>query len=286
MSVGSPGSAEEPVLGSYERHSYRVRFAGGNGFELAGIVDRPRDLETGETLSNVPVAVFSHCFTCNKDLKAIARISRRLAEWGIAVLRYDMTGLGGSDGDFSQTHFTSNQADLVSAIRFASDELGSVTGLIGHSFGGAASLAIAADEHRRPESLQAIVAIAAPSDTVHLANLLERMNPAIAQEGIGEVTIGGRRWNIRREMLEDFRQHALADQLPKIAAQVMTFHSPVDETVGYDHALRIASLVGGESGEAACSLVTLAGADHLMVRNPCDAIWVADTAAAFLKRHR
>jgi putative redox protein len=278
--------AGEPVEGPFERHSYRVRFSGGNGFELAGIVDRPRERSTSELLADAPVAVFSHCFTCSKDLKAIARISRRLAELGVSVLRFDMTGLGGSDGDFSRTHFTSNQADLRAAIQFAGAELGAVTGLIGHSFGGAASLAVASDESARPETLKAVVAIAAPSDTVHLANLLDRMNPKIQEEGLGEVEIGGRRWTIRREMLDDFRTHQLADQLPKVRAQVIAFHSPADETVGYDHALRISSLISGENGQPGCSVVTLSGADHLLIRHPGDAILVADTAAAFLNRHR
>ncbi|KLU05775.1 hypothetical protein RISK_002407 [Rhodopirellula islandica] len=286
MSSGIRATLGEPMEGPFERHSYRVRFPGGNGFELAGIVDRPRDRLTKEALTDVPVAVFSHCFTCSKDLKAIARVSRRLAELGVAVLRYDLTGLGGSDGDFSRTHFTSNQADVQAAIQFAGSEVGAVTGLIGHSFGGAASLAIASDEAARPSTLQAVVAIAAPSDTVHLANLLDRMDPKIQEEGIGEVEIGGRRWSIRREMLEDFRSHQLADQLPKVEAQVMVFHSPTDETVGYDHALRIASLIGGENERSSCSVVTLSGADHLLIRHPGDAIWVADTAAAFLSRYR
>ncbi|WDQ19076.1 alpha/beta hydrolase family protein [Rhodopirellula sp. P2] len=285
MSSSIRATIGEPMEGPFERHSYRVRFPGGNGFELAGIVDRPRDRLTKDALIDVPVAVFSHCFTCSKDLKAIARVSRRLAELGVAVLRYDLTGLGGSDGDFSRTHFTSNQADLQAAIQFAGSELGAVTGLIGHSFGGAASLAIASDEAARPSTLQAVVAIAAPSDTVHLANLLDRMDPTIQEVGIGEVEIGGRRWSIRREMLEDFRSHQLADQLPKVEAQVMVFHSPTDETVGYDHALRIASLIGGENERSSCSVVTLSGADHLLIRHPGDAIWVADTAAAFLSRY-
>ncbi|PHQ34648.1 alpha/beta hydrolase family protein [Rhodopirellula bahusiensis] len=286
MSSDIRSSTGEPVEGPFERHSYRVRFDGGNGFELAGIIDRPRERLTSEPLADAPVAVFSHCFTCSKDLKAIARISRRLAELGVAVLRFDMTGLGGSDGDFSRTHFTSNQADLKAAVQFAGTELGAVTGLIGHSFGGAASLAVASDEVARPHSLKAVVAIAAPSDTVHLANLLDRMNPKIQEDGIGEVEIGGRRWSIRREMLDDFRSHQLADQLPNIQSHVMAFHSPSDETVGYDHALRIASLISGEDDQPGCSVVTLAGADHLLIRHPGDAILVADTAAAFLNRHR
>jgi putative redox protein len=286
-----------------ERRSYRVRFEGGCGFTLAGIVDRPwhaGDPEHSDAPEQpdaplpYPVAVFSHCFTCNKDLKAITRISRRLAEHGIAVLRFDMTGLGGSEGDFSQTNFSTNMADLVAAIRFATDTLGHVTALLGHSFGGAASLAITAglpqpigdplsDEMR--QRITAVVSLAAPSDTQHLADLLLRMNPEIEQQGQGDVVIGGRTWTIRREMLADFRRHALADYLNRVRAHVLALHSPVDRTLGHDHALRIASLIEDENGLPGCSLITLSGADHLLVNHAADADYVADLSAAFLKRY-
>ena len=168
------------------RQSYRVKFTGGDGVsQLAGIVDRPDDVAQG------PVIVFSHCFTCNKDLKSTVRIARALAESGIAVLRFDMTGLGGSEGDFSETSFTTNLADLTAAIHFANREIGTVTGLMGHSFGGAASLTIAAgtfDDQLPP--IRNVVALAAPSDTTHLAKLLASMDPAIEQDGVGEVEIG------------------------------------------------------------------------------------------------
>lgn len=289
---------QEPPPGSFIRKSYRVEFEGGSGFPLAGIVDRPvahSDDATNSSLPDgVPVVVFSHCFTCSKDLKAITRISRRLAELGVAVLRFDMTGLGGSGGDFSNTHFSSNLADLSAAIRFARSELGTVDGLIGHSFGGAASLGIASGiefETTKPmidsdrESIGAVITIAAPSDTQHLATLLETMNPAIASEGVGDVVIGGRTWTIRREMTDDFRKHCLADRLNQIRCPVLAFHSPVDQTVSYDHALRIAGLIEDRTGLPACSIVTLAGSDHLFVKHPNDAIFVAETAGAFLRRY-
>ncbi len=197
------------------RRSYRVKFPGGTqtagrANQLAGIVDRPAELP------DAPVAVFSHCFTCNKDLKAIVRISRALAASGIAVLRYDMTGLGGSQGDFSQTNFSTNLADLNAAIRFAEKELGSVAALIGHSFGGAVSLAAASSSHA---GISAIVSLAAPSDTQHLATLLMRLNPTIQRHGVGDVEIGGRRWRIAEQMLDDFRWHDLTGMIPTLRAR-------------------------------------------------------------------
>ena len=258
------------------RKSYRVKFAGGDGStQLAGIVDRPDDQPDG------PVVVFSHCFTCNKDLKSTVRISRAMSDLGIAVLRFDMTGAGGSEGDFSQTNFTTNLADLAAAIDFASREIGSVTGLMGHSFGGAASLATAADDRF---SIKALLTLAAPSDTVHLANLLEKMNPAIQSEGVGDVRIGGIKWTIRRQMLEDFRQHDLPNLVSKVRCPTLLMHSPVDATVGYDHALRIMSLLQSSPQQAnPASLLTLHEADHLLAE-PSDIKYVAQIAAAFLHR--
>ena len=201
------------------RKSYRVKFAGGNGFQLAGIVDRPDPNAGGIGQQAMPIVVFSHCFTCNKDLKAIVRISRALSEHGIAVLRYDMTGLGGSDGDFSQTNFSTNQADLSAALRFAETELGRVTALMGHSFGGAVSLAHAGQgSELDSESLKAVITLAAPSDTKHLAELLARRDPDIEKHGRGSVTIGGIRWEIEKHMLADIRSHDLPAKIPAIKA--------------------------------------------------------------------
>lgn len=273
-------------LHNVARKSYRVNFPGGNGYQLAGIVDRPAppsDSSPQDTL----IVVFSHCFTCNKDLKAIVRISRALSEQGITVLRYDMTGLGGSSGDFARTNFTTNQADLAAAIRFAEKELGSVTALMGHSFGGAVSLAHAGNPADSPATeLKAVVTLAAPSDTRHLADLLARRDPDIEKLGRGSVTIGGINWEIEQQMLADFRTHDLPAMIPDIKAATLLFHSPNDETVNFDHALRIMGLMQNAPGTPNVpSLIALQNADHLLVKNPSDLQFVADTTAAFLQRY-
>jgi len=280
--------------------SRRVRFPGGNGYDLAGIVDvaavvsKPTAAASGHPdpttvpLSKPPILVFSHCFTCNKDLKAIVRISRMLAGMGATVLRYDMTGLGGSDGDFSWTNFSTNVADLRAAIKFANQELGPVVGLIGHSFGGAASLAVAGDPQDAAETLRAIATLAAPSDTHHLASLMERKNPAIASAGVGDVEIGGRAWTIRREMLADFRSHQLGDLITRIALPLMVLHSPTDETVDFNEALliyQLASLRPPGVATPPVSLVAIDRADHLLGNRVEDLTYVAELLAAFFKRH-
>lgn len=284
------------------RKSYRVKFDGGSpgqggtGAALAGIIDRPDPdalaLLAGQPSAperSVPVAVFSHCFTCNKDLKAIVRIARGMAEAGIAVLRFDMTGLGGSEGEFSKTDFTTNIADLKAAIEFAADEIGPVTALVGHSFGGAASLAVAGEMAASDTHPAAVVSLAAPSDTTHLATLLESMAPTLTTTGTGSVSIGGRSWSVRREMVEDFRRHDLPALIAKIRSKTLIFHSPVDRTVSFDHAIRILGLIqsSGQSDRdaAAASLVTLAGADHLLVENAADIELVTSMSSAFLLRY-
>lgn len=254
---------------------------------MAGIVDLP-DPAARLPIKASPVVVFSHCFTCNKDLKAIVRISRALAETGIAVLRYDMTGLGGSGGDFTATSFTTNLVDLRAAIRFATTELGTVTTLMGHSFGGAASLAVAGEAPRLSDldRLGAVVTLAAPSDTQHLAVRLARMEPTIERDGRGTVSIGGRDWTIVREMLEDFRRHDLPRIVGRINTPTLLMHSPADEIVGFDHALRLMGLIQTSPHRSTpVSLVSIAHADHLLANAAADLSFVASTSAAFIRRY-
>ena len=261
------------------RSSFRVNFTGGSGHQLAGIIDLPEETE------NPPALVFSHCFTCNKDLKAIARISRGLAENGIAVLRYDMTGLGNSDGDFSRTNFSTNLADLTAAIDYARSKFVGPISLLGHSFGGAVSMAYAGLHATEPK-LASLITLAAPSNTEHLAALLASMDPAIENSGSGTVTIGGLPWKIEQQMLDDFRQHELAALIRKIRVATLLLHSPADETLSYDHALRIMGLIQQSlDTETQASLVTLPGSDHLLSTNPADIEFVVQIVAAFIRRH-
>ena len=259
------------------RRSQRVEFEGGSGHKLAGILDLPAGPPRATSL-------FTHCFTCNKDLKAIVRISRGLAAQGFAILRYDPTGLGGSKGDFSLTNFSTNQQDLLAAHRFLTEHLEAPQFLIGHSFGAACSLSLT----EQIESIRATVSIAGPSDTSHLADLLQKMDPEIAVKGIGSVTIGGIDYVIRKQMLDDFRSHDLPALLRKTSKPVMLFHSPEDETLGYEHVLRLFSCLTQRSPDdpepSPASLITLPGADHLFVRNAADLDFAASSIGAWFTR--
>jgi uncharacterized protein len=259
------------------RRSERVSFLGGSGSDLSGIVDLPDD-------SPIATAVFTHCFTCSKDLKAIVRISRGLAEKGFGVLRYDLTGLGGSQGDFAKTNFTTNSADLNAAIDFMSGYLEPPSFLIGHSFGGACSLA----NGQEAASVRGVVSLAAPSDTKHLADLLQRMDPQIVSQGTGTVSIGGRPYQICKSMLDDFRAFDLPAVLRRLSKPTLLFHSPVDETLGFEHVLRLFSLLTQRSEAdppaSPASLICLPNADHLLIRNPADLTFIVDLTAAWFQR--
>ncbi|XZE32937.1 alpha/beta hydrolase family protein [Pirellulaceae bacterium SH501] len=236
------------------RVSHRISIPTQDGLELAGILEIPE----GERLGTI---LFSHCFTCSKDLKAIVRISRELANQGWIVLRYDFRGLGGSQGEFSKSNFSTNCQDLQAAAEFLAREYDGADFLMGHSFGGAASLAMA----QRIESVMGVIALAAPSDTHHLAALLESMAPAIQQTGHGQVTIGGFTYPVERQMVEDFRSIDLPSIVSELRKPMLALHSPGDETVAYEHALRNCDFDNARSRpEGPRSLITLPNCNHLL----------------------
>lgn len=251
------------------RQSKRVKFSNGRGETLAGIVDFP-------TTAPRSWGVFTHCFTCTKDLKAIVRISRRLAERGIGVLRFDCTGLGESEGDFAAANFSTTCQDLEMAARFLAAEFGPPQLLIGHSFGGAASLVCA----NRIPTLRAVATIAAPSDTRHLAVHIDRQNPRIELDGQGDFSVGGQTYRLRRQLLEDLKAFNMEVELARMRLPLLVFHSPIDETLAIDHAWRLLNSVSGPR-----SLVMLDGADHLLVNQPHDVTFVADLLATWAERY-
>ena len=249
--------------------SQRVHFENESGDRLAGIVDLPNiDLKS--------FAIFSHCFTCTKDLKGIVRISRGLARHGIGVLRFDFTGLGDSQGDFSQSNFESNQGDIRSAIAWVSENHMPPQILMGLSLGGAAMMSLAG----QIESAKCLVTLASPSCTVHLADYLSRTNSEIESTGSGEVVIGGRTHLIRQQLLDSLRGFDLKAKIKSIELPHLIFHSPEDETLGYHHAEEIFAWTGG-----AKSLITLDGADHLIVKQAGDVGFIADVISLWANRY-
>jgi uncharacterized OsmC-like protein/pimeloyl-ACP methyl ester carboxylesterase len=246
----------------------RFLFTGSEGQQLAAALDTP----DGEIHA---YALFAHCFTCGKDALAAKRIAVALAAKGIAVLRFDFTGLGSSEGDFANSTFSSNVADLVRAADHLRETRKAPAILIGHSLGGAAILAAAG---QIPDA-RAVVTIAAPSDPAHVTGLFADRIEHIRQHGEGEVSLAGRPFRIKREFLDDIAEHGLMAHVAKLHKALLVMHAPTDDTVGIDNATRI--FVTAKHPK---SFVSLAGADHLLT-NKNDANYVADVVAAWATRY-
>lgn len=218
-------------------------------------------------------ALFAHCFTCSKDLHAPVRVSAALAIRGIATLRFDFTGLGESEGDFAETGFSSNIADVVAAAGWLREHRQAPRLLIGHSLGGAAVLAAAREI---PESV-AVATIGAPFDPAHVKKHIRDLD-RVERDGEGEVDIGGRPFRIRRRFLEDLERHDMSE-LERLGRALLIFHAPQDNIVGIDNARQIY-----EAARHPKSFVTLDGADHLL-RARADAEYVADVMSSWASRY-
>jgi uncharacterized OsmC-like protein/alpha-beta hydrolase superfamily lysophospholipase len=243
-------------------------FRNAQGQTLAALLDRP----DGPARA---VALFAHCFTCGKDNRAARRIAEGLTLHGIAVLRFDFTGLGASEGEFAATTFTSNIDDLVAAADHLREKLAAPAILIGHSLGGAAVLAAA---HRIAEA-RAVVTIGAPADPAHVTGLLKGQTSDIDLHGEVEVTLAGRPFKIRRAFLDDIAEQMLTQRIGALHKALLIFHSPTDETVGIDNASHIFL-----AAKHPKSFISLAGADHLVSRSS-DAAYVASVIAAWANRY-
>jgi putative redox protein len=238
--------------------SESVNFTGALGDSLAARIDRPIGPTRG-------FALFAHCFTCSKDMAAARRISDGLAERGIAVLRFDFTGLGHSDGEFANTTFASNIEDLVAAADWMRAELEAPTILIGHSLGGAAVLAAA---ERIPEA-KGVATIGAPADPGHVVHNFGDRVAEIERDGEAEVVLGGRPFRVRKAFLDALKDHGLEATIGRLRRDLLIFHAPLDQTVGIDNAGKLFAAARHPK-----SFVSLDQADHLLTRT-ADAAYVA-----------
>ncbi|NCT13343.1 MAG: OsmC family protein [Rhodobacterales bacterium] len=248
--------------------SEKITFAGHSGDMLAARLDLP----SGPVRA---AAILAHCFTCSKDIAAARRISGRLAALGIAVLRFDFTGLGHSGGEFANTHFTSNVADLMLAAAFMQARGLPAQLLIGHSLGGAAVLKAAPDL----PGLRAVVSIGAPFDPGHVAHNFGGKLDEIRAHGRATVDLAGRSFEIRKAFLDDISAASLEQALPRLNAALLVLHAPRDATVGIDNAGRIFG-----AAKHPKSFVSLDGADHLLTREE-DAEYAAEVIASWSRRY-
>jgi len=230
------------------------------------------DLPAGEPRATV---LFAHCFSCGKDLRSARRFSQRLTDQGFAVMRFDFTGLGSSEGEFADTNFSSNVDDIVAAADWLRQSYGPPALLIGHSFGGAAALAATP---RVPE-VAAVATIGAPADPSHITHLFDCALDEIATAGQGEVKIAGRSFNIKQQFLDDVTSARLGAALQQVSVPVLIMHAPDDEIVSVENGQELFALAPFPK-----SFVSLDGADHLMSKQE-SSDYAADLLATWAKRH-
>jgi putative redox protein len=246
----------------------KITFENLAGQKLAALLDLPVDNEP------IAYALFAHCFTCSKDYKGVARVSRALAAEGVAVLRFDFTGLGESEGEFAETTFSSNVDDLVAAAMHLERDYEAPKILIGHSLGGAAVLRAAV----QIPSATAVATIAAPATLDHLAGMLRSSSAEIEETGEAQVEIGGRPFRIRETFVKDLDGVNMQEAVSKLDRALMVFHSPMDRTVGIEHASEIF-----RSARHPKSFVSLDTADHLL-SHAADARFVGQMIATWARR--
>jgi putative redox protein len=251
------------------RTSQPVSFPGAGGDALAARLDLPSGAAPRA------YALFAHCFTCSKETRAATYISEALTAAGIAVLRFDFTGLGGSEGDFANTTFSSNVADLVAAADWLRREREAPAILVGHSLGGAAVLAAAASVREAV----AIATVNAPADPAHVAHLFAGQRAEIDARGEAEVDLAGRKFRIRREFIEDIAAQKLTAAIASLRRALIVFHAPGDTIVGIDNASAIFL-----AARHPRSFVSLDDADHLLTR-AADGRYVGAVLAAWASRY-
>jgi len=247
----------------------KFSFPNDKGLQLSALMERPDPA----TWPGAPraYAVFAHCFTCGKDMAAASRISRSLTHKGMAVLRFDFTGLGNSDGDFGNSGFSSNVRDLVAAANYLADHHAPPELLVGHSLGGAAVLCAA---HHLP-SVKAIATIGAPSTADHVMHLFKDIEKTLETTGEATLNLVGREFPVKKAFLDDLRQYANTERIKKLRRALLVLHAPLDNVVAIDEAARIFGAAMHPK-----SFVSLDDADHLLTRKE-DAEYAAAVISAW-----
>ncbi len=265
----SPSECRTLAVQRMAMKSTRITFTNANEIQLSARLDFPADRKPKH------FALFAHCFTCNKDLSAVRNISRALTSNGFGVLRVDFTGLGDSDGAFSETTFSSNIEDLQAAMNYLATEHSAAELIIGHSLGGAAAIvAGAAAEH-----IKAVATIGAPAHIEHIKKMFTHNVPEILAEGSAEVSIGGRPFTIGKSFLEDLAQRNLIDIVAGMRKAILIAHSPQDTIVSITNAAELY-----QAAHHPKSFLSLDGADHLLM-NSSDSNYVGDMIANWVQRY-
>ena len=247
----------------------KVRFTNNQGQQLAAYVDFPVDAKPKA------YALFAHCFTCNKNLKAVNNISRALTSKGFAVLRFDFTGLGESEGDFEDTNFSSNVEDLIQAATFLEANYEAPAILIGHSLGGSAVLLAAS----QIPSVKAVATVGAPAEPEHVTKHFQDQLQEIEAKGEATVNLGGRNFTIKKQFLDNLERANLEDHVHNLKRPLLILHSPIDRVVGIDNAAKLY-----QYAQHPKSFISLDGADHLLMKK-ADSEYVGQLIASWSARY-
>jgi putative redox protein len=247
----------------------KVKFKNANNYELSAILESPADTKP------IAYAVFAHVFTGNKSLTATRHIARGLTQNGVAVLRFDFTGLGESEGDFADTNFTSNVSDILAAAQYLEEHYEAPKILIGHSLGGAAVIFAAS----QLENLKAVATVGAPSEPEHVTHLIQDKIDDIVAMGKANVNIGGRTFTIKKQFLDDLQSKDMFAILRDMKLPLLVLHSPQDNIVTIENAAEIYKAAFHPK-----SFVSLDRADH-MLTNKNDAAYAGDIIANWVKRY-
>ena len=221
------------------------------------------------------IAIFAHCFTCNSDFVAVKNISRALTSAGFGVVRFDFTGLGKSEGDFADTNFSANVADIKAVHQYISDNFQAPDLLIGHSLGGAAAIVAAAEI----AAIKAVATIGAPADIQHVQHLFSAGIDEILEKGEALVNIGGRPFKIQKQFVDDLKKRDLQDILRESRKPILILHSPQDKIVGIENAAKIYTAAFHPK-----SFISLDGADHLLT-NRSDSLYAGEVIGTWVKRY-
>lgn len=245
-----------------------VQFENDQGRQLSGTLDMPKTPVTD-------YALFAHCFTCTHNLKSATNISRSLTEAGIAVLRFDFTGLGRSEGEFGDTNFSSNVSDLLAAARFLEAEYSAPSILVGHSLGGTAVLQAASGI----PSAVAVATIGSPADPAHVEHLFGEARDELETSGQADVNIGGRPFTVKKQFLDDLEEHDLYATVGNLRKALLVMHAPLDEIVEIDNAATLYA-----AAKHPKSFASLDRADHLL-SNTADSLYAGRLLAAWASRY-
>lgn len=248
--------------------SNKLEFIGSQNCKLVARLDSPQNPEA--------YVLFAHYFTGNKDITALSRIARALNEANIALFRFDYTGLGASEGDFANTNFSSNVKDIIAAANFMREHFKAPQILVGHSLGGTAAIAAAGEI----AEVKAVATIGSPCDTQHVQHNFANQIDEINEKGEAEVILGGRKFNIKKQFLDDISNQNMPEKIRNLKRALLVMHSPIDATVNIENAQRIYELARHPK-----SFISLDKADHLLMKSPADSKYVAEVLAAWSSRY-